>query len=152
MGSAAGRVLRRWGSVAGFFAAGVAAVWLLMPRTPPKLAHSSVLNTVFDTRWMIGVARVTIVVAAVYAVTSAGVRVTRGQWLSKAGPLEAETAVQDVADDRERLRGQLTEAQAIIKEFAVDELEVAPATNVADTEAENADISEGGAPDGAQGH
>lgn len=133
------RVLRRWGSVAAFLAAGFAAVFLLMPQTQPRLRHSSVLDAVFDTRWMIGVGRLVILAGTVYALTSVAVRITRGQWLSKAGPLEAETNVQDVVDDRERLRVRLAEAQEII-DVLTGEIgrltsdEVAPVTRLSDTD------------------
>lgn len=70
------------------------------------------LNAAFDASWMIGLVRLVAIVGGVYLLTSIAVRVGRGQWLNKAGPMEAE--VEDALDDRQRLRDDLRRSNDLV--------------------------------------
>lgn len=86
----------------------------------PKLPHDSVLDVVFDTRWMVAGARLVVVVAGIYVVVSAAVRIARGQWAKSAGVVSAD--VQEIAGRAEVLREVAVDAQGEIDDLR-DQLE-----------------------------
>ena len=116
MGASRKELGRRWLGLLVFGVLIVAVAWMIGPRHGPGLTHTSVLNAWFDTRWMIGLLRLLAVAASAYAIESMAVRVARGQWLSQAGPMKAEVEqVQDVLEDRDRLREELGTALVTIE-------------------------------------
>ena len=85
---------------------------ILQATGDPRLPHDSVLDVLFDTRWMVAGARLVMVVAGIYLLTSVGVRMSRGQWARSAGGVS--TDVQEIDRGAESLRDAAAEAQAEI--------------------------------------
>lgn len=134
---------RRWRGIGVTVVTLALAGWLLAVTGSPNLHHSSVLNAVFDTRWMIAVSRLVILVAGGYLIVSAGVRIARGQWAKSAGGLSAD--IQDVTDEREVLRQQLSDASDRIVELealVTESTEVLAHPDILDTE-DGSDPDEG---------
>jgi hypothetical protein len=81
------------GVVLGFVLVGQA----LLPSRAPTEANPHWLDSIFDSRWVIWIARLTglvvlimFLVFAVYFVSAIVVRMRRGHWLRSGGPFEAE--------------------------------------------------------------
>ena len=85
---------------------------------PPQLRPTSMLNAVFDTRWMIAGARLLTVVAIAYLLISIAVRVEKRQWVRSAGPVSTDaTPIQAIADSQEDLQLDLREAKRVIDDL-----------------------------------
>ena len=84
----------------------------------PEITHSSALNAVFDSRWLVAGARLLLGVTIAYLLLSIGVRIKKRQWVRSAGPVETDaSAAQDLADDQEDLQQQLKEAKKTIDDL-----------------------------------
>ena len=103
------------------------AVSVYVVTDEPAIQHSSALNTVFDTRWMIAGARLLAVATMVYVLASIAVRANRGQWVRSAGPVDTDAPTQAIADDQEDLQEQLRLANGLIADLD-EELRQARAT------------------------
>lgn len=95
----------------------ILAAVVLVPASEPALPPTSVLNVLFDNRWMIGGVRLVGLVVAAYLVLSIFARAVRGQWLKRVGPADAETedTVSEVTEDQGKLQQDLNDALETIK-------------------------------------
>lgn len=109
--------LQRWGGTAAALVLLIVGGLLLKPRRPPELAHSSVLNAIFDSPWLIGAVRLVAIAGALYVLASVAARIGRGQWLKRVGPLDADTSVEAVATDQGRLQQELDRANTTIQDL-----------------------------------
>lgn len=98
----------------------VIAVLIFAVTGDPQLPHDSVLDVVFDTRWMVAGARLVVAVAGLYVLVSVGVRISRGQWARSAAGVS--TDVQEIDRGAESLRDAAADAQEEIDELK-DQLE-----------------------------
>lgn len=100
-------------------AAVVLGGWLLSPRGDALLPATSVLNVLFGSAWVVGVARLVGVVVALYVVGSILVRARNGQWLVRLG--SADTEVEEQADavteDRQRLQEELDRSRETVAQL-----------------------------------
>jgi len=92
---------------------------VLVPPAPPGLAHSSVLNVLFDSRWVVGGVRLVVLAVALYLLLSIVVRVEQDQWLKHVGPADVETdeTVRQLTDDQADLQARLADADRTIAEL-----------------------------------
>lgn len=108
--------VRRHGCGLALAAATVAlGVVIFVATKDPRLPHDSVLDVVFDTRWMVAGARLVVVVAGIYLLVSVGVRISRGQWARSAAGVS--TDVQEIDRGAESLRDAAAGAQEEIDEL-----------------------------------
>jgi septal ring factor EnvC (AmiA/AmiB activator) len=71
-------------------------------------------NAIFANRIVVGIIRIAIIVAAIFAIVSMVVAAVRGQFLLQVGPVRLSESVRGAAADRDRLAADLAQAgQAI---------------------------------------
>lgn len=89
---------------------------VLVPERAPGLRHDSVLDVLFDDRWVVGGTRTLGLAVALYLLASISVRVVRGQWLRQLGTADVETdrSIREVASDQGELQDALDQANATI--------------------------------------
>lgn len=94
----------------------------LVPRHAPGLRHTSVLNVLFDSRWVVGGTRLVGFAAGLYVVASIVVRVSRDQWLRQVGSADVETSrsVVEVTRDRAELQAALDRAEQTIARLSAE--------------------------------
>ena len=82
----------------------------------PGMRHTNVLNSVFDTRWMIAGSRLLAVTVFGWAMVSIGVRVSRGQWIRTFGPVSSEVrdGAEQLVSSQRTLEARLVAADAEI--------------------------------------
>ena len=98
--------------------AGAAALAVAYALTgDPSLEHDSAVDAVFDSRLVIAWSRLLVLVLVVYVLVSVAVRVTRGQWVRGAGPVQTDAPTQALADDQAELQEQLEDARATIDDL-----------------------------------
>jgi hypothetical protein len=88
------------GVVAGLFAGAVLIVVGLWPQRVVLRKEPDFTDAIFASRIVIALVRIALLFAVGYVVMSITARIVRGEWLSKAGPFEAEIVA-------ERYRGDL---------------------------------------------
>ena len=128
------RFVRRWlpwGGLLAIAAAAVVMAYQLWPHrlTPPK--NPNYLDNVFDSRFMVWLSRMLLVVAAIYLVGSVTALIAQNRWLSDFGPFRSsetfsklEERLKPVADDmadliktNEELAARLEERDAEVKDL-----------------------------------
>jgi hypothetical protein len=93
----------------------VAAGFVYATTEAPHIRHTSALNTVFDTRWLVAAGRLLAVTVIAYLLASIAVRVTRGQWVRSAGSLTTDVAAtRAITEDQRELQQRLREADQTI--------------------------------------
>jgi hypothetical protein len=90
-------------------------VAVLLGTDEPRMAHTSALNAVFDSRWMVAGARLLALLLLVYTVASLGVRVSRGEWARSVGPVATDAT--GLIESQEDLQEQLDAARATIEDL-----------------------------------
>jgi hypothetical protein len=95
----------------------VAFVLVLLSTPAPRLRHTSALNALFDSRWLLAGARLVVAVAILYVLASIAVRVWHQQWVRSAGSIETDASAARVSDDREELKRQLDASKETIEEL-----------------------------------
>lgn len=98
-------------------AAVVAFVLVLLTTPTPRLRHTSTLNALFDSRWMLSGARLVVAAAMVFLLVSIVVRVWRRQWVRSAGTIETDAIAARVSDDREDLQRELDASKETINQL-----------------------------------
>ena len=107
---------------------------LLAPRSAVGLPPTSVLNVLFESRWMVGATRVTGAITLWFLLASMVARASAGQWVRRAGSVDVGDEVEAVSADQEllqqrlisahdtieRLRAQLAEAVALLESVSDD--------------------------------
>jgi hypothetical protein len=105
---------------------------LLAPPSPVGLSPTSVLNVLFDNRWVVGATRLVAAISLWFLLASMVARATQGQWVRRAGTIDVGDEVAAVSDDQEvlqsrlvsaydtieRLRHQLAEAVALLESMS----------------------------------
>jgi hypothetical protein len=130
---------------------GVVAFVLVLLATPaPGLRHTSALNALFDSRWLLAGARLVVAVAMLYLLASIAVRVWHRQWVRSAGSIETDASAARVSDDREDLMRQLDASKETIDvlQSRLEDSVAARAELLATLEARSRrpDAGEGGGP------
>ena len=74
-------------------------------------ADEDPINNLFSSRAVIIPARIVLVFVALYVVISVVALIYRGQWIVKAGPVEASEAVRTLDRDQDHLRAELKNAK-----------------------------------------
>lgn len=102
------------GRLAGLVAAGTVLLVLLAVAGAltgaPHLRHDSLLDTVFDTRWLIALTRLVALAVGLYLIGSVVALAGHGQWIRRVGPVDAEV-VNAVAADQGQLQTELETAR-----------------------------------------
>jgi hypothetical protein len=85
----------------------------------PRITHSSALNAVFDTRWMVAATRLVVIVLGLYLVASVAVRVRRGEWAKSVGPIDSQTQeeAQTLSEAQQAVQQRLAAAQETISDL-----------------------------------
>jgi hypothetical protein len=89
----------------------VATVVKLFSQGEPR-AVGNPLETIFQSRVMIGAARLTLLAAALYVALSVLSHIRRGQWLTGAGPFKVSEAARTLRDEAAERRDELKQALA----------------------------------------
>jgi len=110
------RVRRNWWLVTWSVVVIGLGGWLVVSTDEPRIRHSSALDSMFDSRWMIAGGRLLAAALLVYVIASVGVRMKHGEWVRRAGPVETDT--QQIVDSQENLQERLEEAQATILDLS----------------------------------
>jgi hypothetical protein len=95
--------------VAGAFAIGDA---VLAPSPTPD--HPGFVDTVLGSRAVVAAIRVAIIFAGVFVVASVVALSSRGQWLTRVGPVHVSERVATVDAESQRLEGELAQSDADI--------------------------------------
>ncbi len=96
----------------------VVAVLVYATTEDPHIRHSSALNTVFDTRWLVAAARLLAIAVIGYLLASIAVRVSRNQWVRSAGSVDTDvSAARAITDDQRELQQRLHEADTTIEDL-----------------------------------
>jgi hypothetical protein len=96
----------------------IGLVYGLVPGREPRFDKPNFLEAVFASRLTVTVARLAIVFAAAYVVISVTALISRGQWLSRVGPVQVSESVRAVTEQRDRLALQLEEARRTIESLS----------------------------------
>jgi uncharacterized protein YlxW (UPF0749 family) len=107
---------RNWWLITWSVVAVVLGGGLVLATDEPRIRHTSALDSIFDSRWMIAGGRLLAAVLLVYLVASVGVRIKHGEWVRRAGPVETDT--QQIVDSQENLQERLEEAEATIRDLS----------------------------------
>lgn len=81
-------------------------VWALLPARAPHFKDPNFIEAIFDSRFAITCARLALLTATIYAVTSMVALMCRQQWLTGLGPFKAEgvsNAVRTLKQERDDL-------------------------------------------------
>jgi hypothetical protein len=88
---------------------------LLAPPSPVGLSPTSVLNVLFDNRWVVGATRLVAAISLWFLLASMVARATQGQWVRRAGSIDVGDEVAAVSEDQEVLQRQLVSAYDTIE-------------------------------------
>jgi peptidoglycan hydrolase CwlO-like protein len=105
-------------AVLGGLIGAVAIAVMFVATDAPEMAHTSAMSALFDDRLLLSLARLLIVAAILYVLASIAVRVSRGQWVRAAGPVQTDAPTQQIADDQADLQQQLEQAQDVIEDLS----------------------------------
>ena len=76
---------------------------LLAPASPVGLSPTSVLNVLFDNRWVVGATRLVAAITLWFLLASMVARATQGQWVRRAGTVDVGDEVVAMSEDQEVL-------------------------------------------------
>jgi hypothetical protein len=88
---------------------------LLAPASPVGLSPTSVLNVLFDNRWVVGATRLVAAITLWFLLASMVARGTQGQWVRRAGTVDIGEEVVAMSEDQEVLQRRLVSAYETIE-------------------------------------
>ena len=88
---------------------------LLAPASPVGLTPTSVLNVLFDNRWVVGATRLVAAITLWFLLASMVARATQGQWVRRAGTVDVGEEVVAMSEDQEVLQRRLVSAYETIE-------------------------------------
>src|SRR5919112_3735728 len=88
---------------------------LLAPASPVGLSPTSVLNVLFDNRWVVGATRLVAAITLWFLLASMVARATQGQWVRRAGTVDVGEEVVAMSEDQEVLQRRLVSAYETIE-------------------------------------
>jgi ABC-type protease/lipase transport system fused ATPase/permease subunit len=92
-------------------AAGIYAIGDAVLATTPTPEHPGFVDAVLASRAVIAAIRLAIIFAGIYVIVSVIALITRGQWLTRVGPVEVSERVADADTEILRLEGELGQAR-----------------------------------------
>jgi len=95
------------------------AIYLAWFASLPKFSQANFWESLVEGQPIVGFVRLVLMFAAVYVILSIIARISRGQWLNRAGPFQVQDSVQKLTSESQTLQANLRTAEATIQELQV---------------------------------